>query len=114
KELAQGQADIHPNDHVNMSQSSNDVIPTAMHVAAAIELKNDLIPGLELLAGSLAKKATQYKTLVKTGRTHLMDATPITLGQEFSGYQRQIVLGIDRVNRSLPTILELPLGGTAV
>lgn len=114
KELAQGQTDIHPNDHVNMSQSSNDVIPTAMHVAAAIELKNDLIPGLEQLAASLTKKATQYKTLVKTGRTHLMDATPITLGQEFSGYQRQITLGVDRVNRSLPTVLELPLGGTAV
>lgn len=105
---------FHPNDHVNMSQSSNDVIPTSIHVAVAIELKKTLLPALEFLAIALEKKVAEFSGIVKTGRTHLMDATPITLGQEFSGYQAQILQGIKRVQRSMATIYELPLGGTAV
>ncbi len=113
-EIAGGDISIHPNDHVNMSQSSNDVIPTSIHVAVAVELVKDLIPGLEVLAGSLDRKAKEFSDLVKTGRTHLQDATPITLGQEFSGYHSQMIHSISRIKRSLETILELPLGGTAV
>jgi fumarate hydratase, class II len=105
---------IHPNDHVNMSQSSNDVFPTAIHVAVANELVNSLLPALKVFHSALADKAEAFKDIVKTGRTHLQDATPITLGQEFSGYASQIEHAIERVQRSLPTILELPLGGTAV
>ena len=114
KELAEGDVNIHPNDHVTASQSSNDVIPTAIHIAVATELKNSLKPALEQLAASLGKKAKEFSSLIKTGRTHLQDATPITLGQEFGGYQSQIEHGIERIERSLQSILELPLGGTAV
>lgn len=114
KELSKGEIAVHPNDHVNNSQSSNDVIPTAMHLAAAVEIKNTLIPALKILASSLGKKAEAYMGLVKTGRTHLQDATPMTLGQEFSGYQAQIEYGIERLERSLTSVLELPIGGTAV
>lgn len=114
RELAEGELSIHPNDHVNNSQSSNDVIPTAIHIAVAREITGRLVPALRVLHASLDKKANEFASIVKTGRTHLQDATPITLGQEFSGYARQIALAIERVERSLPSILELPLGGTAV
>lgn len=115
KEIAgQGDLKFHPNDHINMSQSSNDVFPTTIHIAAALEVAKNLIPALEELANSLKKKSVEFSGIVKTGRTHLMDATPITLGQEFSGYQSQIEHGIARLKRSLESLLELPLGGTAV
>ncbi len=106
-------SDVHPNDHVNMSQSSNDVFPTSVHVAVTGALINDLIPALEHLAGALEEKAALWKDVVKSGRTHLMDATPVTLGQEFGGYARQIRLGIERVQAALPRVAEVPLGGTA-
>lgn len=106
--------DFHPNDHVNMSQSSNDVIPTAIHIAVAREIHTQLVPGLQQLADSLAAKAKAFAGIVKTGRTHLQDATPITLGQEFSGYESQIRFSVERIERSLPSLLELALGGTAV
>ncbi|MCU1543251.1 MAG: class fumarate hydratase [Microbacteriaceae bacterium] len=105
---------VHPNDHVNASQSSNDVFPTSVHVAVTGALLGDLIPSLEHLAASLDVKAELWKTAVKAGRTHLMDATPVTLGQEFAGYARQIRLGIDRVNATIVRVAEVPLGGTAV
>ncbi|MDO5049870.1 MAG: class II fumarate hydratase [Actinomycetaceae bacterium] len=105
---------VHPNDHVNASQSSNDVFPTSIHIAAAQAVNEVLLPGLEVLAKSLEGKAEEFKDVVKSGRTHLMDATPIMLGQEFSGYATQIRYGIDRVNAALPRLYELPLGGTAV
>ncbi|MGC8738905.1 MAG: class II fumarate hydratase [Candidatus Hydrogenedens sp.] len=105
---------IHPNDHVNMSQSSNDVFPTAMHVATVLELSNRLLPALDEFYKSLARKSEEYKDLVKTGRTHMMDATPITLGQEFSGYARQIEQDMNRIQLSLKDLYELALGGTAV
>ncbi|PFG40503.1 fumarase class II [Georgenia soli] len=105
---------VHPNDHVNASQSSNDVFPSSIHIAATQAVVEELIPGLEVLATSLERKAEEWKDVVKAGRTHLMDATPITLGQEFSGYATQIRYGIDRVNATLPRLAELPLGGTAV
>lgn len=105
---------VHPNDHVNASQSSNDVFPTSIHIAAAQAVDEVLLPGLETLAVSLEAKAEEYKDVVKSGRTHLMDATPIMLGQEFSGYATQIRNGIDRVHAALPRLHELPLGGTAV
>lgn len=114
KEILSGEVKVHPNDHVNYGQSSNDVIPTAIHVALATELSTKLIPALKVLSSSLAAKRDEYIGIVKTGRTHLQDATPITLGQEFSGYVRQVELAIERIERSLPSILELPLGGTAV
>ena len=106
--------EIHPNDHVNMGQSSNDTFPTATHVAATQAAVNDLIPGLKVLHDSLVKKAKEWETVVKSGRTHLMDAVPVTLGQEFSGYARQIAAGIERVEATLPRLGELPIGGTAV
>ena len=106
--------EVHPNDDVNMGQSSNDTFPTATHVAATEAAVNDLIPGLKVLQESLEKKADEWKDVVKSGRTHLMDAVPVTLGQEFSGYARQIELGIARVESSLPRLGELPIGGTAV
>ncbi|WP_158170849.1 class II fumarate hydratase [Rhodococcus sp. JT-3] len=106
--------DVHPNDHVNMSQSSNDTFPTATHVAATEAAVTDLVPALEHLHAALATKATEWKTVVKSGRTHLMDAVPVTLGQEFGGYARQIKAGIERVNATLPRLGELPIGGTAV
>ena len=106
-------SNVHPNDHVNMSQSSNDVFPTSVHLAVTGALLHDLIPALEHLAASLDVKAELWKDAVKAGRTHLMDATPVTLGQEFSGYARQIRLGIERVNATIVRVAEVPLGGTA-
>ena len=106
--------EVHPNDHVNASQSSNDVFPTSVHVAVTEALVKELIPSLEVLAASLEKKSAEFKDVVKSGRTHLMDATPITLGQEFSGYASTVRYGIERVNASLPRVAEVPLGGTAV
>ena len=105
---------VHPNDHVNASQSSNDVFPTSVHIAVTQELIDDLIPALDHLAVALEAKAEAWKTVVKSGRTHLMDATPVTLGQEFGGYARQMRLGIERVQAVLPRVAEVPLGGTAV
>ena len=105
---------VHPNDDVNQSQSSNDTFPTAMHIALALQIKNFLIPELELLHKSLKNKEKEFFNIIKIGRTHLMDATPITLGQEFSGYGRQIEIGIERAKKSYECLLELPLGGTAV
>jgi fumarate hydratase class II len=105
---------IHPNDDVNKSQSSNDVIPTSMHVAAAVVLNRDLIPALKKLHGALLEKSAAWDNIVKIGRTHLMDATPIRLGQEVSGWARQVALSIDRLNAVQPRLLELAIGGTAV
>ncbi|WP_237657237.1 class II fumarate hydratase [Agreia sp. COWG] len=105
---------VHPNDHVNASQSSNDVFPTSVHVAVTSALIHQLIPSLEHLAEALETKAQLWKTAVKAGRTHLMDATPVTLGQEFGGYAMQMRLGIERVRSALPRVAEVPLGGTAV
>lgn len=105
---------IHPNDHVNQCQSSNDVIPTAMHVSAAEALKEDLIPALELLASRLEEKAAAFDAIVKIGRTHLQDATPIRLGQEFSGYAAQARLAVKRAWKAIHALRELPIGGTAV
>ena len=105
---------VHPNDHVNAGQSSNDVFPTAVHVAAYLAASEDLLPALKILARSLEAKADEFADVVKPGRTHLMDATPVTLGQEFGGYARQVRLGIERVEAALPRVAELPLGGTAV
>ncbi len=105
---------VHPNDHVNASQSSNDVFPSSIHIAAADAVVNDLVPALDHLAGALEAKATEFAQIVKSGRTHLMDATPVTLGQEFGGYAAQVRYGIERLQASLPRVAELPLGGTAV
>ncbi|WP_209561364.1 class II fumarate hydratase [Frigoribacterium sp. PvP032] len=105
--------EVHPNDHVNASQSSNDVFPTSVHVAVTGALLHDLVPALEHLAESLERKAAEWAGVVKAGRTHLMDATPVTLGQEFGGYARQIRLGVERVQATLPRVAEVPLGGTA-
>ncbi len=105
---------IHPNDHVNKSQSTNDVFPTAMHIAIAIKAKSKLIPSLKLLERELAKKSREFKNIVKVGRTHLQDATPLTLGQEFSGYQSQLKKCIIRIENSLKEIFYLAQGGTAV
>jgi fumarate hydratase, class II len=104
---------VHPNDHVNMGQSSNDVFPSAVHLAALAETKNKLLPALEKLQGALAGKADEFKDIVKAGRTHLMDAVPVTLGQEFAGYAAQIRLGGERVNATLGHVAQIPLGGTA-
>jgi fumarate hydratase class II len=103
----------HPNDHVNMGQSSNDVFPSAVHLAALDESTNRLLPALEQLEASLAAKAEQFADIVKSGRTHLMDAVPVTLGQEFSGYAAQVRLGARRVRNALPQVAQIPLGGTA-
>jgi fumarate hydratase class II len=105
---------VHPNDHVNMGQSSNDVIPTAIHVAALDQIHHELIPALTLLHKALAAKAKEFDEVMKIGRTHLQDATPIRLGQEFSGYARQVELGIARVQRAQAALEEVALGGTAV
>tara|TARA_E500000178_G_scaffold345640_1_gene395846 strand:+ start:476 stop:1864 length:1389 start_codon:yes stop_codon:yes gene_type:complete len=105
---------VHPNDHVNKSQSTNDVFPTAMHIAIAIETKNKLLPSLELLNKELKKKVSQFKNIVKVGRTHLQDATPLSLGQEFSGYQSQLENCIVRIKSALNEIYYLAQGGTAV
>jgi fumarate hydratase class II len=105
---------VHPNDDVNASQSSNDVFPSSIHLAATQFVVEDLIPSLRHLAGALEEKAAEFETVVKAGRTHLMDATPVTLGQEFGGYAAQIRYGIERLEAALPRLAELPLGGTAV
>lgn len=105
---------VHPNDHVNKSQSSNDVIPTAMHVAAACDLENNLLPALRALLGTLTQKAKDWDDIVKIGRTHLMDATPVRLGQEVSGWARQVELAISRLESVKPRLFELAIGGTAV
>ncbi|MFF1878660.1 class II fumarate hydratase [Leifsonia sp. NPDC058230] len=105
---------VHPNDHVNASQSSNDVFPTSVHIAVTGALIDDLIPALDHLAVALEEKAELWSSAVKAGRTHLMDATPVTLGQEFGGYAAQIRLGIERVQSALHRVAEVPLGGTAV
>jgi fumarate hydratase class II len=105
---------VHPNDHVNASQSSNDVFPSSIHLAATEAVVRDLIPALTQLASTLDTKGTQFRGVVKAGRTHLMDATPVTLGQEFDGYAAQVRLGIERLESVLPRLAELPLGGTAV
>jgi len=109
-----GVGEVHPNDDVNFGQSSNDVIPTAIHVAAVAAMRESLLPALDKLAGSLAAKASELAEVVKSGRTHLMDATPVTLGQEFGGYAAQVRKGVDRVDKVLPELEELALGGTAV
>ena len=111
---AAGGVTVHPNDDVNMSQSSNDTFPTATHIAATEAAVRQLIPALEELHGALAAKAREWQTVVKSGRTHLMDAVPVTLGQEFSGYARQIEAGIERIRATLPRLGELAIGGTAV
>ena len=107
-------APVHPNDHVNKGQSSNDVIPTAVHLSALISMKEDLIPALEKLRSALEEKAREFDEVIKTGRTHLQDATPIRLGQEFEGYAGQIERGIGRVHKAMDELAEVALGGTAV
>jgi fumarate hydratase class II len=104
---------VHPNDHVNMGQSSNDVFPSAVHLAALDTAANNLLPALAALEASLQAKAEEFKDIVKAGRTHLMDAVPVTLGQEFSGYAAQIRLGQRRISNALPQVAQIPLGGTA-
>src|SRR3954467_13962940 len=104
---------VHPNDHVNMGQSSNDVFPSAVHLAALAESQDELIPALQKLEASLRAKADEFADIVKAGRTHLMDAVPVTLGQEFSGYAAQVRLGAERVKNALPHVAQIPLGGTA-
>lgn len=106
--------EVHPNDHVNASQSSNDVFPSSIHIAATAAVTGDLIPALDHLAAALERKSAEFSEVVKSGRTHLMDATPVTLGQEFGGYAAQIRYGVERLRASLPRLAELPLGGTAV
>jgi len=105
---------VHPNDHVNASQSSNDVFPSSIHIAATDAVINDLVPALEHLGAALTRKAEEFADVVKSGRTHLMDATPVTLGQEFAGYAAQVRYGVERLQASMPRLAELPLGGTAV
>src|SRR5450432_574713 len=105
---------VHPNDHVNMGQSSNDTIPTSMHISAAEVLKNSLRPALVNLHAGLDAKAREFWDIIKIGRTHLMDATPVRLGQEFAGYARQTELAVERVDKAIAALAELPLGGTAV
>ncbi|WP_411108226.1 class II fumarate hydratase [Streptomyces sp. c-19] len=106
--------EVHPNDHVNASQSSNDVFPSSIHIAATGAVTRDLIPALDHLAAALERKSAEFATVVKSGRTHLMDATPVTLGQEFGGYAAQVRYGVERLRAALPRLAELPLGGTAV
>lgn len=105
---------VHPNDHVNMGQSSNDVIPTAIHVGAVLGIAQKLMAALDKLYLALDKKGKEFAAIIKIGRTHLQDATPVTLGQEFSGYARQVDLGVERLKSVLPALCELPIGGTAV
>lgn len=109
-----GKSPVHPNDHVNMGQSSNDTFPTAMHIAAVEQVHHELIPALEQIHDALYRKANEFSEIVKIGRTHLQDATPMTLGQEFGGYAKQIEFGIARVKATLPRLLQLAQGGTAV
>src|SRR5437763_12475813 len=105
--------DAHPNDHVNMGQSSNDVFPSAVHLAALSEVTDDLLPAMDGLASALERKAQEFADVVKAGRTHLMDAVPVTLGQEFAGYAAQVRLGTERVRGTLGRVGQIPLGGTA-
>jgi fumarate hydratase class II len=112
--LLEGRERVHPNDHVNASQSSNDMFPSAIHVAAAMSLRTDLVPALDHLSEALRVKQRQFAKVVKSGRTHLMDATPVTLGQEMGGYAAAVEHGIERIEAALPRVGELPLGGTAV
>ena len=105
---------VHPNDHVNRSQSSNDTFPTAMHIAAALQVERSLIPALDHLASALEKKSAEFASIIKIGRTHMQDATPVTLGQEFSGYVTAVRYGIERVKAALPRLYQLAQGGTAV
>ena len=112
--LGEGGANVHPNDHVNMGQSSNDVIPTAMHVAARVALEEELIPALERLRDALGAKAVEFDDVMKSGRTHLMDATPVRLGQEFGGYAAQLTSAVRRLHAASSELAELALGGTAV
>jgi fumarate hydratase class II len=105
---------VHPNDHVNMGQSSNDTFPTAMHIAAVERIRDALIPSLSTLSESFRKKTIEFKDIIKIGRTHLMDATPLTLGQEFSGYTTQLEYALDRINGCMPRMYQIALGGTAV
>ena len=107
-------APVHPNDQVNASQSSNDVFPSSIHIAATAAVTRDLVPALEHLAEALERKSAEFADVVKSGRTHLMDATPVTLGQEFGGYAAQVRYGVERLRATLPRVAELPLGGTAV
>jgi fumarate hydratase class II len=107
-------APVHPNDHVNASQSSNDTFPTSIHVAAAAAVSRDLMPALSHLAAAFEAKSREFAGIVKAGRTHLMDATPVTLGQEFGGYAAQLRIGVERLRTTMPRLCELPLGGTAV
>jgi fumarate hydratase class II len=109
-----GGQSVHPNDHVNASQSSNDTFPTAIHVAAAVAVSTELLPAIDVLAAALERKAEEFAGFVKAGRTHLMDATPVTLGQEFGGYAATVRYGAERLETVLPRVRELPLGGTAV
>ena len=109
-----GKSPVHPNDHVNMEQSSNDVIPTAMHVSAAVAIQQSLIPALQHLQNALSKKAVEYDDIVKIGRTHLQDATPVRVGQELGGYAAQAKLGVARAMKAIESLHQLPLGGTAV
>src|SRR6185437_3831783 len=104
---------VHPNDHVNASQSSNDTFPSAIHVAAAQLITRELLPAIDHLSASLGRKATEFADVVKSGRTHLMDATPVTLGQEFGGYAAAVAYGAQRAGAALADVGELPLGGTA-
>src|ERR1700730_12999321 len=105
---------VHPNDHVNMGQSSNDVIPSAIHISGAEQLKNRLVPALEKLRAALETKAKEFWGIIKIGRTHLMDATPVRLGQEFSGYAQQVAYAKERAQKAIEGLRELALGGTAV
>jgi fumarate hydratase class II len=105
---------VHPNDHCNKGQSSNDTFPTAMHIAAAMEFNHKLIPKMDKLAAALEAKSNEFKDIIKIGRTHMQDATPLTLGQEFSGYAQQVRFGIERVKAALPRLYNLAQGGTAV
>ena len=105
---------VHPNDHVNMSASSNDTFPTVMHIAAVLDLTENLIPALKSLQDALQRKSQQFEHIIKIGRTHLQDATPLTLGQEFSGYAKQLEYGVERVESALPRLRNLAQGGTAV
>ena len=105
---------VHPNDHVNMGQSSNDTFPTAMHISTVERVNDALIPAISTLAGSFRKKTSEFQDIIKIGRTHLMDATPLTLGQEFSGYTTQLEYALDRINGCMPRMYQIALGGTAV
>lgn len=107
-------SDVHPNDHINLGQSSNDTLPTALHLAACQLLRNLLLPALAVLQVSLARKSDEFHPVLKIGRTHLMDAVPMRLGQEFSGYAKQVERGIDRCHKAIKALLEIPLGGTAI